>query len=159
MMRRTSEHSYSIGIEGRHLHEHTGKHTLVRLRRTFERSVVAGGGMPVVHHDHRDAGRAAVLQVCGAGILSVWKGSCVRRRCGQPACQHHLADCVGNTDGSRQCRNRRCLLHYNHRNSLWQAVLQDRQAGTSAVRGNGEVDSDIGEADACESGRNEPGCC
>lgn len=47
MMRRTSEHSYSIGIEGGHLHEHTGKHTLVRLRRTFERSVVAGGGMPV----------------------------------------------------------------------------------------------------------------
>ena len=69
-----------------------------------------------------------------------------------------LANIVGNPDGSRQCRNRRCLLHYNHRNSIWQAVLQDCQAGAFAVRGNGEVDSDIGEADACESGMNEPGC-
>lgn len=139
-----SEHSYSIGIEGGHLHEHTGKHTLVCLRRTFERAGMGIVRLSVVHHDHRDTDRLAVFQVRQSGILSVWKGSCVRRRCGQPACQHHLADCVGNPDGSRQCRNRRCLLHYNHRNSLWQAVLQDRQAGAFAVRGNGEVDSDIG---------------
>ena len=115
--------------------------------------------MPVVHHHHRDTDWPAVLQVCGAGILSVWQGSGVWRGHGEPDCQHHLADCVGDSDGSRQCRNRCCLLHHNHRNSIWQAVLQDRQAGSSAVRGSGEVDSDIGEADACESGRNEPGCC
>lgn len=159
MMRRTSEHSYSIGIEGGHLHEHTGKHTLVCLRRTFERDGMGIVRLSVVHHDHRDTDWPAVFQIRQSGILSVWKGSCVRRRCGQPACQHRLVDCVGNPDGSRQCRNRRCLLHYNHRNSLWQAVLQDRQTGAFAVRGNGEVDSDIGEADTCESGRNKPGCC
>ena len=113
------------------------------MRRTFERADMGIVRLSVVHHDHRDTDWPAVFQVRQSGILSVWEGSCVRRWCGQPACQHRLADRVGDSDGSRQCRNRRCLLHYNHRNSIWQAVLQDRQAGSSAVRGNGELDSGI----------------
>lgn len=72
-MHRTSEHSYSIGIEGGHLHEHTGKHTLVCLRRTFERAGMGIVRLSVVHHDHRDTDWPAVFQICQSGILSVGK--------------------------------------------------------------------------------------
>ncbi len=68
-----SEHSYSIGIEGGHLHEHTGKHTLVCLRRTFERAGMGIVRLSVVHHDHRDTDWPAVFQFASLAFFPFGK--------------------------------------------------------------------------------------
>ena len=98
---------------------------MVYLWRIFEWNVVDRGRLPVVHINHRHTGRIAMLQVRGAGILAVRKRSDIWRRDSQPDCQYHLADRIGNSNGSR--------------NTFWKTVFQDCEVGADAVWSRGQV--------------------
>lgn len=129
----------SLGFAGGSIYECIRKHTLVYLWRIFEWNVVDRGRLPVVHINHRHTGRIAMLQVRGAGILAVRKRSDIWRRDSQPDCQYHLADRIGNSNGSRKCIGGCCVLHYDYRNTFWKTVFQDCEVGADAVWSRGQV--------------------
>ena len=61
------------------------------------------------------------------------------RRDSQPDCQYHLADRIGNSNGSRKCIGGCCVLHYDYRNTFWKTVFQDCEVGADAVWSRGQV--------------------
>ena len=129
----------SLGFVGGSIYECIRKHTLVYLWRIFEWIVVDRGRLSVVHINYRHTGRIAMLQVRRVGILAVRERGGIWRRDSQPYCQYHLADRIGNSNGSRKCIGRCCVLYYDYWNTFWKTVFQDREAGADAVWSRGQI--------------------
>ena len=105
---------------------------------------MAGAGLdpcrhPVVRYDHRHPHRDAVLQVRLPGVLSLWKGNRIRRRCHVPSGESPVAGLKRDSAGPVRGYKRHPPVLHDHRNSLWSAVLQDCQAGIDAIRGHGAL--------------------
>ena len=115
------------------VHETFGKYLLVHLRWFYQRNGLGIVRRFVVHHYCRHSIWAAVLQVCNDIVLAFWKKDRIWRRCRFISRECDLVPSKRMVDGTWQLPDRLCLVHHDCRNSVWETVLQDRQAGAAAV--------------------------
>ena len=104
------------------------------MRRNMASASVGYHGAFLVHHDHRDTHRAAMLQICVPCVCSVWKRSAVWRQRAVYYCKCVLDNHQRNSFSSMGCSERSDTLLHDHWNPIRYAMLQDRETRPYALR-------------------------
>ena len=109
------------------------KYSVVSVWRAMAGAFVDACGHFVEHYDYWNPHRAAMLQAGVSGLFPFWQGGSVRRQYPFGDCQHLLDDFQRNPVGDCSPLKRPAAVLYHYRHPVWDAVLQNGEAGTVSL--------------------------